>query len=298
MGAMPVSGPEPLLAPVAAAEGGPGPLPWRGRAEARCSPETHTCKTTGDNGVAALTPRAPPRAPTRREPARYLAEDGGCLHAPRRAGVHSPTESRRGPAAGRARGPHRCLAASPAATEPVRDRDQPRRRPPPAPSDQEMGRHRKSQLPSGAPPPRLRQLQGPASPPRGVLVPGCPVPLRGVPGCRVPECPVPQLSERPPRHGAARGGAGAQRDGGGARGTLGVVVPHRQRRGCPWGGGDYKSRHAARLWPAGGAVPGGPGRGYGAAPGAGLPLRPVGTGGRLGDSGRGPEGLRPPRREE
>lgn len=58
MGAMPVSGPEPLLALAAAAERGPGPLAWR--AEPRCPPGTHTCKTTGDNRIVALPPRAPP----------------------------------------------------------------------------------------------------------------------------------------------------------------------------------------------------------------------------------------------
>lgn len=66
---------------------------------------------------------------------------------------------------------------------------------------------------------------------------------------------VPSRSPRPPAPRCGRRGAGARRDGGAARGTLGVVVPLRQRKGVPWGGGDYKSRHAVRLWPAGGAVP-------------------------------------------
>ncbi|XP_041335138.1 annexin A4 isoform X2 [Pyrgilauda ruficollis] len=58
-----------------------------------------------------------------------------------------------------------------------------------------------------------------------------PVPLRSVPGCRAPECPVPQPPERPPPHSAEGGGAGARRDGGAARGTLGAVVPCGRRTG-------------------------------------------------------------------
>ncbi|XP_038016093.1 translation initiation factor IF-2-like [Motacilla alba alba] len=198
--------------------------------------------------MAALPPRAPPRAPTRRDPARYLAEGGGCLHAPRGAGVRSPTGSRRGPPAGRARGPHRCLAASPATTEPVRDRERPRRRrPPPAPSDQEMGRHRKSRMPSGAPPPRLRRLQGPAPPPR--VIPSRSAPLRA--GMSRPRTSRPAAPGAPPAPrcgGRGSGGSAGWRRR--ARHAGGGSSPW-PADGGPCGGGDYKSRHTAQLRPAG-----------------------------------------------
>ncbi|XP_072773854.1 uncharacterized protein [Taeniopygia guttata] len=169
----------------------------------------------------------------------------------------SPTGSRRGPAAGSARGPHRCLAASPATTEPVRDtdRDRPRRRrPPPAPSDQEMGRHRKSRCrrehrPRASASCRARRRR----PGLSRAVPPCP-------GMSRPTASRPAAlgAPRAPRCGGrgSGGSAGWRRR---ARHAGGGSSPC-QAEGGPGGSGDYKSRHAARR-DREGAVAERPGRG-------------------------------------
>ncbi|XP_054252567.1 bcl-2-binding component 3, isoforms 3/4-like [Indicator indicator] len=148
------------------------------------------------------------------------------------------SESRRGPPALRARGPHRCLAELPAATEPVRDRPQ-HRRPQPAPSDQEMGWHRKSRREH-----RPRQRGRPGQAALHTTTRSGATEERGR-GPLVPQrSGGTQALWRAAGKGRRNGGRGPA-----AQGTLGSGGSRSAR------GGNYNSRHAARHGPRGRGAP-------------------------------------------
>lgn len=238
--------------------GGPGPLTWRGRAEPRCSPGTHTCKTTRDNGVAALPPRGPSASPDPQRPCSVPRRGWRvppCTPQGRRAQPHRVTAGagcRQGPGPaslpGGVTGGHR-----------ARQGQGPTPPPPPA------GPIRPGNGPSQEVPAAVRST-APAPPPAagpGPAAPGSPRPGLSRPAPRrsgmsrpavsrpaaLGAPPAPRCGERR-RGGSAGWRRGARHAGGGSSPSPAEAVP--------WGGGDYKSRHAARRRPAGGAVPAGP----------------------------------------
>ncbi|XP_068012258.1 bcl-2-binding component 3, isoforms 3/4-like [Melanerpes formicivorus] len=152
-------------------------------------------------------------------------------------------ESRRGPPALRARGPHRCLAELPAATEPVRDRPQ-RRRPQPAPSDQEMGWHRKS-----------RREHRPRQPARAGPPLTAPPPAAETRESAAATASPHGAAERPKRCGGRRGRAG---------GRAGGMAAAARPRGARWVAAGAAQRAAGTTTPSMQRGAGG-GRGLGGA---------------------------------